>query len=134
MRNASAKSREMMTPIKINLPMSSNDVIVNPVNPVNPDSKLEAAARIISTDDWVFIRKWIISYKLTRGIAPLSSLIKIHYFQSLPCTTSHFFSRFFSLKWDPQKLIRIFWNKHVAIHNYRSGSRPYIPSQVLLPT
>ena len=84
MRNASAKSREMMTPIKINLPMSSNDVIVNPVhpvNPVNPDSKLEAAARIISTDDWVFIRKWIISYKLTRGIAPPSPLLKIHCFQ-----------------------------------------------------
>jgi hypothetical protein len=73
MRNASAKSREMMTPIKINLPMSSNDVIVNPVHPVhpvNPDSKLEAAARIISTDDWVFIRKWIISYKLTKGHSP----------------------------------------------------------------
>jgi hypothetical protein len=53
MRNASAKSREMMTPIKINLPMSSNDVIVNPVHPVNPDSKPMAAAHIISTDDWV---------------------------------------------------------------------------------
>ena len=131
MRYASAKSREMMTPITINLPMSSNDVIVNPVN---PDSKSVAAARVISTDDWVFIRKWIISYKLTRGIATSSSLIKIHYFQSLPCTTSRFFSRFFPLKWYPQKLIRIFWNKHVAIHNYLSGSRPYIPSQALLPT
>ena len=131
MRYASAKSREMKAPIKINLPMPSNDVIVNPVN---PDSKSVAAARVISTDDWVFIRKWIISYKLTRGIAPSSSLIKIHYFQSLPCTTSRFFSRFFPLKWDPQKLIRIFWNKHVAIHNYLSGSRPYIPSQALLPT
>ncbi len=53
--------------------MPSNDVIVNPVHPVHPDSKLVAAARIISTDDWVFIRKWIISYKLTRGIAPPSS-------------------------------------------------------------
>jgi hypothetical protein len=31
--------------------MSSNDVIVNPVHPVNPDSKLVAAARIIFTDD-----------------------------------------------------------------------------------
>jgi hypothetical protein len=131
MRYASAKSREMKAPIKINLPIPSNDVIVNSVN---PDSKSVAAARVISTDDWVFIRKWIISYKLTRGIAPSSSLIKIHYFQSLPCTTSRFFSRFFPLKWDPQKLIRIFWNKHVAIHNYLSGSRPYIPSQALLPT
>ena len=37
--------------------MPTNDVIVNPVN---PDSKPVAAARIISTDDWVFIRKWII--------------------------------------------------------------------------
>jgi hypothetical protein len=51
MRYASAKSREMMTPIKINLPIPSNDVIVNPVHPVNPDSKLVAAARIIFTFD-----------------------------------------------------------------------------------
>ena len=131
MRYASAKSQEMKAPFNNNLPMPTNDIIVNPVN---PDSKPVAAARINSTDDWVFIRKWIISYKLTRGIAPSSSLLKIHYFQSLPCTTSHFFSRFFPLKWDPQKLIRIFWNKHVAIHNYRSGSRPCIPSRVLLPT
>ena len=134
MRNASAKSQEMKAPFNINLPMSTSDVIVNPQNPVNPDSKPVAAARIISTDDWVFIRKWFISYKLIRGIAPPYLLLKIHYFQSLPCTTSHFFSRFFPLKWDPQKLIRIFWNKHVAIHNYLSGSRPYIPSQALLPT
>ena len=35
------------------LPMPSNDVIVNPVNPVNPDSKPLAAAHILSTDDWV---------------------------------------------------------------------------------
>ena len=131
MRYASAKSQEMKAPFNNNLPMPTNDIIVNPVN---PDSKPVAAARINSTDDWVFIRKWIISYKLTRGIAPSSSLLKIHYFQSLPCTTSHFFSRFFPLKWDPQRLIRIFLNKHVAIHNYRSGSRPYIPSQALLPT
>ncbi len=57
MRNASAKSREMKAPFNINLPMPSSDVIVNPQNPVNPDSKPVAAARIISTDDWVFIRK-----------------------------------------------------------------------------
>ncbi len=53
MRYASAKSQEMMTPFNNNLPMSTNDVIVNPVRPVNPDSKPVAAARIISTDDWV---------------------------------------------------------------------------------
>ena len=33
--------------------MPSNDVIVNPENPENPDSKPLAAARIISIDDWV---------------------------------------------------------------------------------
>ena len=78
--------------------MPTNDVMVNPIHPENPDSKPVAAAHIISTDDWVFIRKWFISYKLTRGIDPSSSLLKIHYFQLLPCTTSHFFSRFFPLK------------------------------------
>ena len=53
MRNASAKSQEMKAPFNNNLLMPSNDVIVNPVHPVNPDSKPVAAARIISTDDWV---------------------------------------------------------------------------------
>ncbi len=33
--------------------MPTNDVIVNPIHPVNPDSKPVAAARIIFTDDWV---------------------------------------------------------------------------------
>ena len=33
--------------------MPSSDVMVNPVNPENPDSKPFAAAPIISTDDWV---------------------------------------------------------------------------------
>lgn len=70
MHFASAKSRKMKAPIKINLPMPSNHVIVNPVHPVNPDSKPVAAARIISTGDWVFIRKWCISYKLIRGHSP----------------------------------------------------------------
>jgi hypothetical protein len=36
-----------------NPPMPSNDVIVNPQNPENPDSKPFSAAPIISTDDWV---------------------------------------------------------------------------------
>jgi hypothetical protein len=47
--------------------MPINDVIVNSIHPVNPDSEPLAAARKISTDDWVFIRKWFISYKLTRA-------------------------------------------------------------------
>jgi hypothetical protein len=34
-----------------NLPTQTNDVIVNPRNPENPDSKLLAAARTISTED-----------------------------------------------------------------------------------
>jgi hypothetical protein len=43
----------MDTPFNNNPPMPSNDVIVNPQNPVNPDSKPLATARIISTDDMV---------------------------------------------------------------------------------
>ena len=50
---ASAKSQEMKAPFNNNLPMPSNDVIVNPMHPENPDSKPMAAAHIISTDDWV---------------------------------------------------------------------------------
>ena len=39
MRNASAKDLEMKTPLNNNLPTQIGDVIINPVNPVNPDSK-----------------------------------------------------------------------------------------------
>jgi len=39
--------------INNNPPRPSNDVMVNPINPVNPDSKLLAAAHIISIDDWM---------------------------------------------------------------------------------
>jgi hypothetical protein len=52
MRNASAKSQEMKAPFN-NPPMPTNDVMVNPIHPENPDSKPEAAARTISTDDRV---------------------------------------------------------------------------------
>ena len=38
MRNASAKDLEMKTPFNNNLPTQTNDVIVNPINPENPDS------------------------------------------------------------------------------------------------
>jgi hypothetical protein len=38
MRNASAKRRELKAPYNNNLPTPTNDVIVNPENPVNPDS------------------------------------------------------------------------------------------------
>jgi len=51
LRYAAAKSLEMDTPFNNNPPMPSNDVIVNPQNPVNPDSKPFAAAHILSTDD-----------------------------------------------------------------------------------
>jgi hypothetical protein len=40
----------MKAPFNNNLPNQANDVMVNPVNPVNPDSNL-AAARIISTQE-----------------------------------------------------------------------------------
>ena len=36
-----------------NLPNQAGDVIINPINPENPDSKPHAAARIISNKDWV---------------------------------------------------------------------------------
>jgi hypothetical protein len=53
MRYASAKSQEMKAPFINNLPMPTNDVMVNPIHPENPDSKPVAAAHIISTDDGV---------------------------------------------------------------------------------
>ena len=53
MHYASAKSQELDTPFKNNLPRPTNDVMVNPGNPVNPDSKPLAAAQIISIDDLV---------------------------------------------------------------------------------
>jgi hypothetical protein len=46
----------MKSPHNYNLPSQTNDVMVNPQNPVNPDSKL-AAARIISTKEWLL---WVI--------------------------------------------------------------------------
>ena len=39
MRNASAGCFEMKAPINNNLPNQTNDVIINPGNPENPDSK-----------------------------------------------------------------------------------------------
>ena len=39
MRNASAKGLEMKAPSNNNLATQTGDVIVNPQNPVNPDSK-----------------------------------------------------------------------------------------------
>ncbi len=53
MLNASAESQEMDAPFNNNLSRPSNDVMVNPRNLVNPDSKLVAAARLISIDDWM---------------------------------------------------------------------------------
>jgi hypothetical protein len=38
MRNASAKGFEKKAPTNNNLPTQTNDVIVNPKNPENPDS------------------------------------------------------------------------------------------------
>ena len=39
MRNAAAGGREMKSPFNSNLPSQIGDVIVNPINPENPDSK-----------------------------------------------------------------------------------------------
>ena len=45
LRNASAKDLTMKATFNNNLPTQTNDVIVNPVNPVNPDSKTGCCAR-----------------------------------------------------------------------------------------
>ena len=50
MRDAAAKSQEMKAPFNNNLPTPFSDVMVNPQNPENPDSKPMAAARLISAD------------------------------------------------------------------------------------
>jgi len=44
MRNASAKSLEIRAPFNNYLPAQTNDVMVNPLNPENPDSKIVAAS------------------------------------------------------------------------------------------
>ena len=54
MHNASAKRRVMDAPFNNNLPTPLSDVIVNPGNPENPDSKPIAAARRISIDGRVY--------------------------------------------------------------------------------
>ena len=45
MRYASAKSLAMKAPFNNKLPTQTNDVIINPENPVNPDSKIGCCAR-----------------------------------------------------------------------------------------
>ena len=52
MRNAAAGGREMKALFNSYLHTLTNDVLVNPRNPENPDSKPKAAARIISKEDW----------------------------------------------------------------------------------
>ena len=54
MRYAAAENQEMDAPFNNNLPTPTNDVIVNPGNPGNPDSKPVAAARRISIDGRVY--------------------------------------------------------------------------------
>jgi hypothetical protein len=53
MRYASAKSLGMKAPSNINLPTQTNDVMVNPRNPENPDSKPMAAAYKFSNNDYL---------------------------------------------------------------------------------
>ena len=52
MRYAAAGGRVMKALFNSYLHTLTNDVIVNPRNPVNLDSKPMAAARIISKADW----------------------------------------------------------------------------------
>jgi hypothetical protein len=60
----------MKAPFNNNLPTLTNDVMVNPKNPENPDSKLSAAAHIISNEDWVhsiwFGRRWVLLGNISR--------------------------------------------------------------------
>jgi hypothetical protein len=44
MRNASAKGLALKAACNNNLPTQTNDVMVNPHNPVNPDSKTGSCA------------------------------------------------------------------------------------------
>ena len=46
MRNASAKNLEMKAASNNNLPPQTGDVIINPENPVNPDSKRQITGTI----------------------------------------------------------------------------------------
>jgi len=48
MRNAGAGGFKMKSPFNINLPSQTGDVIYNPMNPENPDSKPYATAPVIS--------------------------------------------------------------------------------------
>jgi hypothetical protein len=41
LRTAAARGFEMKEPFNNNLPTQTNDVIVNPINPVNPDSNIQ---------------------------------------------------------------------------------------------
>ena len=41
----------MKAPFNNNPPLQTGDVIVNPINPENPDSKPMAAARVIFNED-----------------------------------------------------------------------------------
>jgi hypothetical protein len=47
------EKRHIKAPFNNNLPKQTNDVMVNPRNPENPDSKPHAATRIIYTQEWV---------------------------------------------------------------------------------
>jgi len=48
MRYASARGLAMKSVFYNNLPTQTGDVIINPINPVNPDSKRHAAGHSIS--------------------------------------------------------------------------------------
>ncbi len=61
MRNASAKSLAMKAPSNNNLPSQTNDVIFNPQNPVNPDSKPQITGII-----------WKLTLPHTKKLAPSS--------------------------------------------------------------
>jgi hypothetical protein len=53
LRYAAARGFKMESLFNNNLSTQTNDVIINPENLENPDSKPMTAARIISPEDWV---------------------------------------------------------------------------------
>jgi hypothetical protein len=53
LRYAAAGGFEMKAPFNNNPPLQTGDVIFNPENPVNPDSKPMTVARVISNEDEV---------------------------------------------------------------------------------
>ena len=69
LRYASAKDLALKAAFINKLPTQTNDVMVNPHNPVNPDSKL-AASRIISNQESGLAVTLIMHFRILTGASP----------------------------------------------------------------